>query len=181
MLGGLILVGSMLPLGAGASPEADALKASASALEASAVKLHQAYAVWLRQTGRFEGRGADGFYSDLCSFRNSCRAVAWQIRSKEVPHVSLNQVERIEGRLKMLNRHPELRSVDPSVQELMRDACTVACSFRGACDSLTASEASGLANAVVHPQKNPPRVGPLRLIPNRFDIMSCLENRCASR
>ena len=178
VLGWLILAGGAVSLRA--SPEADVLLASASALESSAVKLHQAYASWLRETGRFEDRGADAFYSDLCTFRNSCRAVAWQIRAREVPHISLNQVEGIECCLKMLNRHTEFRSLDPSLQELMRNACTVACSLRGACDTLRASGASGLTNPAARPQQNPPRVGPLRLIPNRFDIMSCLENRRAS-
>lgn len=160
-------------------PSPDALMASATALEKSAVKLHQAYTSWLRTTGRFEKRGEDGLYADLCTFRNSCRAAAWKVRAKEVPHTYWTQIEDISSCLEILVRYRDCQSLDPALRDLMHHAWTAASSFRGDIDSLVSAGTAAPMESVVRPQKNPPRVGPLRLNPNRFDIMSYLENRWA--
>lgn len=165
-----------------AASRAEALLESVGPLEECAVKLHRAYASWLRDTGQFEGRSEDSLYASLCTFRNSCRAVAWRVRSKDVPQLYWTQVEAIGESLDFLGRYREYQTLDPALQELMRTAWTVARSFRGSYHSVVASEViSGSMAAIPRPQRNSPRIGPLRLLPNRFDIMSFLENRWAAR
>lgn len=177
----LIAVSAGLVAPLEAVPEPARLLESATALEQSAVKLHKAYSGWLRETGQFPKRSEDGLYTDLCMFRNSCRAVACQVRADAVPQVYENQLDDIWGSLGALGRYREYKGLDPAVRELMRHACSLASSFRGAYHAFVFPERDGAdsaASAAARPQ-NPARVGPLRLLPNRFDIMSYLENRWA--
>lgn len=160
-----------------ARPSGEIMLESATALEHSAVKLHQAYTSWLRKTGRFEERRDDGLYTDLCAFRNCSRAVAWQIRDNKVSQLYGNQVHDIMESIDTLARYRDYPGLDPALRELMRNAWSLAGTFRGAYDSLLGPAVAPPEESAAPVLRGAPRLGHYRLLPNRFDIMNCLESR----
>lgn len=174
---GLLLAFLGLVSWVAAAPSSSLMLESANALEKSAVKLHQAYSSWLRKTGRFEERTGDNLYTDLCAFRNCSRAVAWQLRDKKVIQLYGNQVQDILQSIDTLGRYRDYPDLDPALRDLMRNAWSLAGSFRGAYDALLGPSVPPPAESAAPVLRGAPRLGHYRLLPNRFDVMNCLESR----